>query len=810
MAIKVYVTNPDPGPVKVTVTNPTQQVASVAVSPTLVPGPGVASGGDAGDLLVKQSSTDYDDAWVPASGDVTVAITGEVTIANNAVTFAKMEDIATEHLIGRHSSGSGDPQQVGLDGGLEFQGANIRRSALTGDVTASAGSNATTISNDAVSYAKMQNVSAGSTLLGRGDSGSGDPQEITLGTGLSMTGTTLAVTVTDTGITELTGDVTAGPGNGSQAATFQASAISGKTLLTPLVGTEEVLVNDGGTLKKTTAQDIADLGGGGGIGGSTGATDNAVLRADGTGGSTVQNSTMTIADDGKVVINVSPNTGQALSILGTDRVGYIGNSGYGNGIAVSDIVEITNGNGFTSTSSSGTVGHFMLRGDTDANVASLQNCSSDGKGTNPQTLRIYETYPSTGNYERLAISAASGTNTIKPEAAGTGSASKVDYHLTGSDVRITSGTGSPESAVSAPVGSEYHRTDGGTGTTLYIKESGTGNTGWVAVASGGGTVTSVAVSGTDGIQVDSGSPITTSGTIQLGVDAATMKTTLDLTGTNSGDQNLFGTIAVSGQSSVVADSTSDTLTLVAGSNVTITTDASTDSITIAASGGGGVSDGDKGDITVSSSGTVWTVDNDAITYAKMQNVSAASKLLGRGSASGSGDVEEITIGSGLSLSGTTLSATGGGGGGGGMSYAYLASDVATTDNSTLQDITGLSFAVAANTAYHFEGLVILVTSATATGSQFGWTFPASPTLSVAVVNIHDTPASPDASTTTTTGLISSNASGRATEQPVYIAGTFVNGSNAGTVQFTFKVETGITGTVTAKAGSFLKWQEITT
>jgi len=132
-------------------------------------------------------------------------------------------------------------------------------------------------------------------------------------------------------------------------------------------------------------------------------------------------------------------------------------------------------------------------------------------------------------------------------------------------------------------------------------------------------------------------------------------------GTNTGDQNLFSTIAVSGQSNVVADGTGDTLTLVAGSNVTITTDATTDTITIAASGGGGgVSDGDKGDITVSSSGTVWTVDNDAISYAKIQNVSAASLLLGRGSASGSGDVEEITIGTGLSMSGTTLSATGGG------------------------------------------------------------------------------------------------------------------------------------------------------
>lgn len=142
------------------------------------------------------------------------------------------------------------------------------------------------------------------------------------------------------------------------------------------------------------------------------------------------------------------------------------------------------------------------------------------------------------------------------------------------------------------------------------------------------------------------------------VDAAAQRTTLGLgtlatqsgtfsgtsSGTNTGDQNLFSTIAVSGQDDVVADSTSDTLTLVAGSNVTITTNAGTDTITISASGGGGgggLADGDYGDITVSSGGTVMTIDNDVVTYAKMQNVSATDKILGRSTA-GAGDVEEIT------------------------------------------------------------------------------------------------------------------------------------------------------------------------
>jgi hypothetical protein len=70
-----------------------------------------------------------------------------------------------------------------------------------------------------------------------------------------------------------------------------------------------------------------------------------------------------------------------------------------------------------------------------------------------------------------------------------------------------------------------------------------------------------------------------------------------------------------------------------------------------------------GDVTASGPGSVTaTIANDAVTYAKIQNVSAASKLLGRGSTGGSGDVEEITVGSGLSMSGTTLSVTGGGSG----------------------------------------------------------------------------------------------------------------------------------------------------
>lgn len=162
----------------------------------------------------------------------------------------------------------------------------------------------------------------------------------------------------------------------------------------------------------------------------------------------------------------------------------------------------------------------------------------------------------------------------------------------------SSGVGSPETAVTGNVGDLWSRTNGGGGTTLYIKESGTGNVGWTAVASGGGgSITSI-VAGTG---LSGGG---SSGTVTIDVNC--------LTGLDCNANNI------------------------------------------------NLSNRDWGDITSTDAGlgagTQWTIDPQSVSYSKIQNVSATSRLLGRITA-GAGTMEELTGTQATSLLDTFSTAT---------------------------------------------------------------------------------------------------------------------------------------------------------
>lgn len=134
-------------------------------------------------------------------GDITVGSSGSsFTIDNAAVTYAKMQNVsAASKLLGRGDSGSGSPQEITLGSGLTMTGTTLSSSGGgglsdgdKGDITVSGGGTTLTVDASAISYSKIQNISAISKLLGRGDASTGPPQEITLGSGLSMSGTTLS------------------------------------------------------------------------------------------------------------------------------------------------------------------------------------------------------------------------------------------------------------------------------------------------------------------------------------------------------------------------------------------------------------------------------------------------------------------------------------------------------------------------------------------------------------------------------------------------------------------------------------------
>ena len=106
-----------------------------------------------------------------------------VKLVNDAVTYAKIQNVsATDRLLGRDSSGAGIIEEITpanvrtmlnvADGANAYVHPNH-----SGDVTSSA-DGATTIAADAVTYAKMQNVSATDRLLGRDSSGAGIIEEI--------------------------------------------------------------------------------------------------------------------------------------------------------------------------------------------------------------------------------------------------------------------------------------------------------------------------------------------------------------------------------------------------------------------------------------------------------------------------------------------------------------------------------------------------------------------------------------------------------------------------------------------------------
>lgn len=133
--------------------------------------------------------------------DGTIA-TGD--IADDAVTFAKTQNIATSRILGRTTAASGNIEELTVSSPLSLTaGALSLATGDRGDITVSGGGatwdidagavGTPEIADDAVTFAKMQNI-ATDRVLGRDTAASGNIEELTLGSGLAISGGALTLT----------------------------------------------------------------------------------------------------------------------------------------------------------------------------------------------------------------------------------------------------------------------------------------------------------------------------------------------------------------------------------------------------------------------------------------------------------------------------------------------------------------------------------------------------------------------------------------------------------------------------------------
>jgi hypothetical protein len=125
---------------------------------------------------------------------------------------------------------------------------------------------------------------------------------------------------------------------------------------------------------------------------------------------------------------------------------------------------------------------FSRSGGTDANTTfqfkQLTTSWYTGvNATKDYAIKYNSSDLSTGN--ALVVTSAGNVSVVNGNLVIGTAAKGIDFAGDG-NVIWRCGAGTPEGAVTAPVGSLYTNTSGGANTTLYVKESGAGNTGWVA------------------------------------------------------------------------------------------------------------------------------------------------------------------------------------------------------------------------------------------------------------------------------------------------------------------------------------------
>jgi hypothetical protein len=418
-------------------------------------------------------------------------------------------------------------------------------------------------------------------------SGSGSGGEIAAGVGISLSENAGVDTITNTGVISIVAGTGITTSVNQGAVTINATAattgditFTGTTIdsvssaeitFTPAVSFDgdvtvgdELVFSDGSRQSTATlvgpegpegppgptgsgAGDVSSIGGG--------YADNAVVRYNGTSGTSIQTSLASINDAGTLSAIAFSGAGTNLTALNATNLG------------------------------SGTVPDARfpatLPTASGVNLTAL-NASNLGSGTVPDAR-----FPAT-------LPTASGVNLTALNASNLGSGTVPVARL---------GTAGTRDA------------------TTFLR----GDNTWAVVAGGGlasNSFATISVSGQSDVVADSATDTLTlvAGT---GITIATNAGADSVTITNSVTAaNSFSIVAVTGQSNVEADSATDTLTIAAGTGISITTDASTDTVTITSTVSAGATT--FAALTDNASATIDQIYLPAITALTVTNNGASS------------------------------------------------------------------------------------------------------------------------------------------------------------------------------------------
>ena len=529
-------------------------------------------------------------------------------IGDDQVTYAKLQNVsATDKILGRSSAGAGDVEEItctsagrnllddvdaaaqrttlGL-GTLATQSGTFSGTSsgtntgdqtitLTGDVTGSGtGSFAATIASGAVTYAKIQDVSATDRLLGRSSAGAGVVQEITCtsaGRNLlddadaSAQRTTLGLGGAATlNVGTSVGTVAAGD---DSRFTTDLSYTAATRVLASSTGTDATL-----PLVTSTDAGLAPASGGG--------TSN-FLRADGTwaapsGGGTVTSVGLS-APTGFSVAN-SPVTGSGTLALS-----------FAAGYALPTTTSQTNWDtAYTDRLKwdGGATGLDASTGRTSLGLGSLATLSSVSTSNIGDDQVTYAKVQNVSATDKILGRSSAGAGDIEEiTCTSAGRALLDDADATAQRTTLGLGTLATQSGTFSGTSSGTNTGDQTITLTGDVTGSGTG--------SFAATIASAAV-------------------------------------TYSKIQNVSATDKILGRSSAGAGVVQEITCTSAGRDLLDDADASAQRTTLG-----------LGTLATLSSVSTANIGDDQVTYAKIQNVSATDRILGRSSA-GAGDIQEIT------------------------------------------------------------------------------------------------------------------------------------------------------------------------